>query len=81
MQISHVIFRRRIAALWASATPVRSSAASRASPAPAVYPFRYMATGGGLLSYGPDFVAQYRPSVDYVDRILKGEKSADLVRS
>lgn len=45
---------------------------------PAVYVTRYMATGGGLMSYGPDFVEQYRLAAGYVDRILKGEKSADL---
>ena len=45
---------------------------------PAVYVTRYMATGGGLMSYGPDFVDQYRLAAGYVDRILKGEKPADL---
>ena len=45
---------------------------------PAVYPFRYMVTGGGLISFGPDWVDQYRPAAGYVDRILKGEKPADL---
>ena len=45
---------------------------------PAVYPFRYMTTGGGLMSYAPDWVAQYRPAADYVDRILKGEKPSNL---
>jgi putative ABC transport system substrate-binding protein len=45
---------------------------------PAVYPFRYFVTSGGLLSYGPDLSEQYRRAAGYVDRILKGEKPADL---
>jgi putative ABC transport system substrate-binding protein len=45
---------------------------------PAVYPFRYFVTSGGLLSYGPDLNALNRQAAGYVDRILKGEKPADL---
>jgi putative ABC transport system substrate-binding protein len=45
---------------------------------PAVYPFRYYATAGGLLFYGPDQVDQFRLAAGYVDRILRGEKPADL---
>lgn len=45
---------------------------------PAVYFARYMAVDGGLISYGPDFVDQYRQAAGYIDRILKGEKPADL---
>ena len=45
---------------------------------PAIYPFRHHATGGGLIYYGPDFVEPFRPAAAYVDRILKGEKPADL---
>ena len=45
---------------------------------PAIYPFRYHATGGGLIYYGPDFIEPFRPAAAYVDRILKGEKPADL---
>ena len=45
---------------------------------PAVYFTRYFVTGGGLISYGPDTIDQFRRAAAYVDRILKGEKPADL---
>jgi putative ABC transport system substrate-binding protein len=45
---------------------------------PTVYPYSYFAISGGLLSYGPDLVDQYRRAGGYIDRILKGEKPADL---
>ncbi len=45
---------------------------------PAVYSDRVFVTGGGLISYGPDRIDPYRRAAGYVDRILKGEKSADL---
>jgi putative ABC transport system substrate-binding protein len=45
---------------------------------PAVYPYRYYAASGGLLSYGPDLVHQFRQAAGYIDRILKGEKPGDL---
>jgi ABC-type uncharacterized transport system substrate-binding protein len=45
---------------------------------PAVYFGRYFVAGGGLISYGPDLSDQYRRAAGYVDRILKGEKPADL---
>jgi putative ABC transport system substrate-binding protein len=45
---------------------------------PAVYYERFFAVAGGLISYGPDYVDQYRRAAGYVDRILNGEKPADL---
>jgi len=45
---------------------------------PAVYPYRNFVAEGGLLAYGPDQIEQYRGSASYIDRILKGEKPADL---
>jgi putative tryptophan/tyrosine transport system substrate-binding protein len=45
---------------------------------PAVYPLRYHAASGGLISYGPDPVIPIRRAASYIDRILKGEKPADL---
>jgi len=45
---------------------------------PAVYNSRYWIAEGGLVSYGPDVLDQYRHAAGYVDRILKGEKPADL---
>jgi putative tryptophan/tyrosine transport system substrate-binding protein len=45
---------------------------------PTVYPQRVFVTDGGLISYGPDFIDQYRRAAGYVDRILKGERPTDL---
>ena len=45
---------------------------------PSIYPERSFIADGGLISYGPDFVDQYRRAASYIDRILKGEKPADL---
>jgi putative tryptophan/tyrosine transport system substrate-binding protein len=45
---------------------------------PAVYPHRYMAADGGLIAYGINLAANYKRAAGYVDRILKGEKPADL---
>jgi putative tryptophan/tyrosine transport system substrate-binding protein len=44
----------------------------------AVYPFRYFAANGGLMSYGVDLIDLFRRSASYVDRILRGEKAGDL---
>ena len=53
------------------------SAAAR-NNVPAVYPVSYFARDGGLLSYGPDVVDNFRRAASYVDRILRGEKPGDL---
>ena len=45
---------------------------------PAVYPARYFVTAGGLISYGPDPIDPFPRAAGYIDRILKGEKPADL---
>jgi putative ABC transport system substrate-binding protein len=45
---------------------------------PAIYPYRFFVSDGGLVCYGPDLVDQYRRAAGYIDRILKGEKPADL---
>jgi putative ABC transport system substrate-binding protein len=45
---------------------------------PAIFPYRYFATEGGLISYGPDQIDQWRGAATYVDRILRGEKPGEL---
>jgi putative ABC transport system substrate-binding protein len=64
----------------ASATVYRDViiAAAARNKLPAVYALRYSATVGGLISYGPDDIAQFRQAAAYMDRILRGEKPADL---
>ena len=54
-----------------------SSSRSRPGTA-AVYPYRSLVTSGGLISYGTDSIDSYRRAAGYVDRILKGEKPAEL---
>jgi ABC-type uncharacterized transport system substrate-binding protein len=53
-------------------------AAAAKNRLPAIYPYRYFAADGGLISYGPDTIGQYRLAAGYVDRILRGEKPGDL---
>jgi len=53
-------------------------AAANKNHLPATYPYRYYVSDGGLVSYGPDTVDQYRRAASYIDRILKGEKPANL---
>jgi putative ABC transport system substrate-binding protein len=56
--------------------PILDFAASRRLPA--MYPFREMVDEGGFLCYGPNLVANYRTAADYVDKLLKGARPADL---
>jgi putative ABC transport system substrate-binding protein len=51
---------------------------SRRQQIPAIYGYRYFVVDGGLMSYGIDAIDPFRLAGDYVDRILKGEKPADL---
>ena len=67
LRLTEVILRRELI--------IRLAAQHRV---PAVYPLRIFAADGGLISYGPDVVDQSRRAASYVDRILKGEKPADL---
>jgi putative tryptophan/tyrosine transport system substrate-binding protein len=53
-------------------------AAAAKSRLPTIYPYRYYVADGGLISDGPDTIEQFRRAAGYVDRILKGEKPADL---
>jgi ABC-type uncharacterized transport system substrate-binding protein len=53
-------------------------AAAAKNRLPTIYPYRYYVADGGLISYGPDTIEQFRRAAGYVDRILKGEKPADL---
>ena len=65
-----------------SASAIRHREAITASAAlhrlPAVYCYRHFVVAGGLISYGPDLLGQYRRAASDVDRILKGEKPGDL---
>ena len=62
----------------ASAHRARVISATAQHRLPAVYPFRFYAVEGGLVSYGADWADQYRRAAAFVDRILRGEKPGDL---
>ena len=63
-----------VAAAW----PLAAQAQQAQHKLPAVYWERFFVAGGGLISYGADLIDNYRRAAGYVDRILKGEKPADL---
>jgi len=66
------------ASVFGGAHPSTIAEAAARNKLPAIYPFRYFVTAGGLMSYGPTLYDSYRAAAGYVDRILKGEKPADL---
>ena len=72
--------RRRCSKDRAARQVATAGSPARVRPVPlaAVYPARYFVNGGGLISYGPDPIDIYRRAAGYVDRILNGEKPADL---
>src|SRR5262249_25095701 len=70
-----LIITRTAEAIAVPALIIRLAAQHRL---PSIYPFRFFVEAGGLVSYGPDVTRQYREAASYVDRILKGEKPADL---
>jgi putative tryptophan/tyrosine transport system substrate-binding protein len=72
--------RRALSRPWASQLKGRTRTQSAAAhhQLPAVYPFRGYVAAGGLISYGIDQAEPYRLAAGYVDRILNGEKPADL---
>jgi putative tryptophan/tyrosine transport system substrate-binding protein len=63
---------------WSAACKSICEGPSWQCQGPAVYNERSFVTAGGLISYGPDYLDQCRRAASYVDRILKGEKPADL---
>jgi putative ABC transport system substrate-binding protein len=77
-------FKGRVEALYVTAHPlmttnqIRINILAAGAHLPTIYSFRDQVESGGLLSYGADFVAQYRRAADYVDRVLRGTKPADL---
>jgi len=78
------LVRQRVAALLVETSPFFNSrrepliALAARHRLPAVYFYRFFVREGGLISYGPDSIDPYRRAAGYVDRILKGEKPADL---
>jgi ABC-type uncharacterized transport system substrate-binding protein len=71
-------FETAIGGKWLATNQDRIIALASDLKLPAIYPFRYFATNGGLASYGFDTVEPHRDAASYVDRILKGEKPGNL---